>query len=412
MGRFEFLGRAPTFLQIFRAALYRGVAEIRGRFEQGMKGEEVIQANAFLVDQLVRCIYDFADTHVYPDAVGRDRMAVAATGGYGRGELAPFSDIDLMFLLPGQKTARLEQLIEYVLYMLWDSGLQVGHALDRRLRSAGEGRSFIRTSLLEALAMGRRGLFCAFGSSAARSWPAGAAFVEQKLAERDARHERMGDSRYVLNRTSRKGRAGFATCRRCSGSPSTSTRSKRSANWWRGVFTEADVQQFGAPRTFSGRFVATCTTSPAGPKNAWRSTTGAHRQPAGLQRSVLGPRRRALHEALLPRHQDGGRADAGALRRARGSAQEDEAALPHAIAVATILLPPPARRPENRRRPADRRRPRAFSRDPVLLLRLFHEAQRQGIDIHPQALRLAPQNLRLVDANYATRKPTVCSLKY
>ena len=59
-------------LQIFRAALYRGVAEIRGRFEQGLKGVEVIQANAFLVDQLVRSIYDFASTHVYPPADAMD----------------------------------------------------------------------------------------------------------------------------------------------------------------------------------------------------------------------------------------------------------------------------------------------------------------------------------------------------
>src|SRR5512143_1391070 len=103
-------------LQIFKAALYRGVGEIRGRFEsEAITGAEVVQANAFLVDQLVRCIYDFADTRVYPSAPGKqsDPMTLAATGGYGRGELAPFSDIDVMFLLPAQKTARLEQIVEY-----------------------------------------------------------------------------------------------------------------------------------------------------------------------------------------------------------------------------------------------------------------------------------------------------------
>ena len=123
-------GRANA-LQIFKAALYRGVGEVRRRFEEdGASGTEVVQANAFLVDQLVRTIYDFATTHVYPaDGPAADgRQSVIATGGYGRGELSPFSDIDLMFLLPVKSPPLTEQIVEYVLYMLWDSGLQVGHA--------------------------------------------------------------------------------------------------------------------------------------------------------------------------------------------------------------------------------------------------------------------------------------------
>ena len=143
-------GRANA-LQIFKAALYRGVGEIRGRFEaEVMSGAEVVQANAFLVDQFVRCIYDFADREVYPNGDdGGERMSLTATGGYGRGELAPFSDIDVMFLLPGKQTARLEQIVEYVLYMLWDSGLQVGHAtrsVDDCVRLS-RGDLTIRTSL-------------------------------------------------------------------------------------------------------------------------------------------------------------------------------------------------------------------------------------------------------------------------
>ena len=198
MGRFGPRARASV-ANLQGGSLSRGCRDPR-TVRAGNAGPEVIQANAFLVDQLVRCIYDFADTHVYPDAVGRDRMAVAATGGYGRGELAPFSDIDLMFLLPGQKTARLEQLIEYVLYMLWDSGLRVGHARDRSTTAFG----YRRTIFAFARACSRRWLwgdealfrgFERFRSEVVSG--SGAAFVEQKLAERDARHERMGDSRYV-----------------------------------------------------------------------------------------------------------------------------------------------------------------------------------------------------------------------
>src|SRR5512144_2974007 len=142
-------------LQIFKAALYRGVGEIRGRFEsEAISGAEVVQANAFLVDQLVRCIYDFANTRVYPSAApnGGDEMAIAATGGYGRGELAPFSDIDVMFLLPNTSTPPVEQIVEYVLYMLWDCGLKVGHAtrsIDDCIRMA-KADVTIRTNLLES----------------------------------------------------------------------------------------------------------------------------------------------------------------------------------------------------------------------------------------------------------------------
>ena len=51
-----------------------------------------------------------------------------AVGGYGRGELAPYSDIDLLFLFPGNRRAHGEQIVEYMLYMLWDLGLKVGHS--------------------------------------------------------------------------------------------------------------------------------------------------------------------------------------------------------------------------------------------------------------------------------------------
>src|SRR5512134_1638105 len=79
-------------LQIFKAALYRGVGEIRRRFEEErIRGPEAVHSNAYLVDQLVRCIYDFANQHVYPAAAGEvGEMAVLATGGYGRAELSPF----------------------------------------------------------------------------------------------------------------------------------------------------------------------------------------------------------------------------------------------------------------------------------------------------------------------------------
>ena len=395
-------------LQIFRAALYRGVAEIRGRFEQGLKGVEVIQANAFLVDQLVRSIYDFASTHVYPpaDAMDRDRMTVAATGGYGRGELAPFSDIDLMFLLSGEKTARPEQIVEYVLYMLWDSGLQVGHAtrsIDDCVRLA-KGDLSIRTSLLEARWLwGDKALFCSFEKRFRSDVVTGSgpSFVEQKLAERDERHERMGDSRYVLEPHIKEGKGGL--------------RDLQTLFWIskylyqvkdvrelveRGVFTEADVRQFRRAENFL--WTVRCHLHYVAGRPEERLTFNVQEGIASRLGYNDRPSGRGVERFM--KHYFRVTKTVGDLTRVLCAVLEDQ----HRKPRLRFRLPSLSRRSFFRRLPpglkisGDRLTvdgSGAFERDPVLLLRLFHEAQRQGIDIHPQALRLVPQNLRLVDSN-------------
>ena len=102
-------------------------AEIRQRFEAGASGTETVRGLSFLMDQLIRALYDFVGSHVYPLAnpTSGEHMAVVAVGGYGRGELAPYSDIDLLFLLPYKSTPHTEQVVEYMLYVLWDLGLKV-----------------------------------------------------------------------------------------------------------------------------------------------------------------------------------------------------------------------------------------------------------------------------------------------
>src|SRR3546814_17571666 len=117
-------------------------------------------AHADLIDQLLRDLLDFAMHHVFPapNPTTGDRICVAAVGGYGRGELAPWSDVDLLFLLPYKKTPRSEQVVEYVLYMLWDTGLKVGHAtrtVDECPRLARDDTT-LATSLLESHTEERR----------------------------------------------------------------------------------------------------------------------------------------------------------------------------------------------------------------------------------------------------------------
>ena len=203
-------------LTLFKEALAEGDACIKKRFDAGATGREVAAARSFLLDQIIRLIHDFAFEYVYPlpNPTSGERIALIAVGGYGRGELAPHSDVDLLFLLTYKTTPHTEQIVEFILYMLWDLGLKVGHAtrsIDDCIRRA-RGDMTIRTSLLEARYLwGDTALYAELrhrfiGEIVATT---GIEFVESKLAERDERHRRLGDSRYVLEPNIKDGKGGL-----------------------------------------------------------------------------------------------------------------------------------------------------------------------------------------------------------
>ncbi len=192
-------------LAALSSTLESGRTTIRRRFEEGLSGLETARANAFLTDQLVRVLYDYTTQNVYraTNPTEAERLAVVAVGGYGRGEMAPYSDVDLLFLHPYKRTAWGEQVIEYVLYLLWDLGLKVGQStrsVDDCMRLARSDIS-IRTAILEArYVWGDRSLYDELRTRFSREVIEGTGhdFVEAKLAERDARHKKLGDSRYLV----------------------------------------------------------------------------------------------------------------------------------------------------------------------------------------------------------------------
>lgn len=207
--------RTPL-LNALRQALNGGRAEVRRRFEAGGGGNACIRENCYLTDQLVKLLADVVNTHVYPTAgpTMGEHIDIAATGGYGRGEMAPSSDIDLLFLLPYKQTPRVEQTVEFMLYILWDLGVKVGHAVrsvEECLRQARDDLT-IRTALLEVRHLWGAG---ALYTELRRRFdkevvaPTGPAFVEAKLEERDARHRKLGDSRYVLEPNIKDGKGGL-----------------------------------------------------------------------------------------------------------------------------------------------------------------------------------------------------------
>src|SRR5579871_4327494 len=116
-------------------------------------GRRCAERLCFVQDEIIRILFDAATRHLYRSQIPSraERMAIVATGGYGRGLMAPESDIDLLFILPYKQTAWGEQVAEAILYCLWDMGLKVGHAtrsVDESIRQA-RGDMTIRTAILE-----------------------------------------------------------------------------------------------------------------------------------------------------------------------------------------------------------------------------------------------------------------------
>ncbi len=207
--------RAATILCIYRNAVEFGIKEIRRRFTETQNGELAVRGHCFLIDQLIRVIHDIAVTWLYKAAnpTAADQLCIVAYGGYGRAELAPRSDIDLLFLLPYKSTPRIEQVIEHVLYTLWDLGLKVGHAtrsVDDCIRQA-HNDMVIRTGLLESRYIwGVQDLHAELRIRFFEEVVKGKGlFIEAKLQERDERHARMGDSRYVLEPNIKDGKGGL-----------------------------------------------------------------------------------------------------------------------------------------------------------------------------------------------------------
>jgi len=209
--------KRAVIVDTLREALAAGRIEVALRLDQNpTNGRETVTAQAFLMDQLIRLLYDAVLAHIHPvnNPTASERLCVIAVGGYGRGEMAPYSDVDIGFITPYKSTAWTEQVTESMLYMLWDLGLKIGHSsrsIDETIRMAKADLT-IRTALLEArFIWGDRETFDEaqqrFLDQVMRD--TARSFVAEKLAEREARHKLMGDSRYVVEPNVKEGKGGL-----------------------------------------------------------------------------------------------------------------------------------------------------------------------------------------------------------
>jgi [protein-PII] uridylyltransferase len=199
---------------VLRGALEYGRAEIAKRLTQEPgAGRAAAQATSYLHDQLARLAWDFVCTNVV-QAESCSEVALVGLGGTGRGEMAPFSDLDLMFLTVTGAQKDQERAAEAMLHILWDLKLKVGHSARSvpQLIALAKRDMTIRTAFLEARWIWGSGT--AFDVAVARfrkQVVAGTAaeFVTAKLAERDERHVKMGDSRYVVEPNVKDGKGGL-----------------------------------------------------------------------------------------------------------------------------------------------------------------------------------------------------------
>src|SRR5881398_376790 len=198
--------RRPTeVLPLYKKFLNVEEHRLRLKHQAGGGGREICSRRAELVDVLLQYVFGAAEASARGNGAAKVPLALVALGGYGRGELNPFSDIDVMLLHHQEKkgiSPHLEEMVQQVLYLLWDSGFKVGHST-RSIKEAivqANHDMLTKTAMLESrflagdakLAQEFREQFrskCVDGYERE--------YVEMRMQDQVARHKKFGDSVYL-----------------------------------------------------------------------------------------------------------------------------------------------------------------------------------------------------------------------
>ncbi len=400
--------RRQAMVVILRDAMTMGRDEIARRLEDNPShGIQAAAAQAFLTDQIIRLLYDFTVKWLYPNnnPSAGERIAIAAVGGYGRGEMAPHSDVDIAFIIPWKPTGWTEQVIESMLYALWDLGLKVGQSvrsLDEMVRIAKSDLT-ARTALLEARYIwGDDALY----KEASHRFDAevvsgtGKQFVADKLAERDERHKRMGDSRYVVEPNVKEGKGGLRDLHTLFwiGKYVFQVRSVAELVG-AGLLTDKELRQFARAENFL--WAVRCHLHLITRRAEDRLTFDVQREIATRMRYADRPGKSAVERFM--QHYFLHAKMVGDLTGVFLAHLDDQLAKKGSRFLPGILS-------NFRRKPGklngfalDRGRLALptddfFQKDPVRLIELFQLADKHGLEIHPQAMRAAARDAKLIDA--------------
>ena len=383
--------------KILRGALEQGRAEVARRLSLDPdRGRAAARATAYLHDQLVRLAYDFATAKDTPEP-----LAIVALGGTGRGEMAPFSDLDLMFLAAGKPSSRQEAAVEAVLHLLWDLKLTVGHSVRSiaDLMTLAKSDMTVRTAFLEArLIWGDQAIFDQATQRFRAKIVTGTAaeFVSAKLAERDERHVRMGDTRYVVEPNVKDGKGGLRDLHTLYWIGKYVHGVEEPSDLVRvGLFTAAEFKKFERAERFF--WAVRCHLHLAAGRAEDRLGFDHQKQIAEVMRYADRPGKSAVERFMQFYF-----LNAKTVGDLTGIflAQLDEQMGKKGFRFA---LPTIRRRPKrlsgfvlDRGRlsiPNDE----YFAEDPVRLLELYALAAREGLEIHPTAMRAAARDAKLID---------------
>ena len=189
---------------------------IKNKFLATSDGSLNVGLNVILIDSLLKVI--FKNSYFHSLGNKHYQFTLIAVGGYGRGELSPHSDLDILFLLPNKlrknDTKKIENVIELILYLLWDLGYTVGHSTRTIDDCIEKSRSdlTISTSLLEKrFVAGNNDIYDLLNNKFKTFIDNTKTldFVEAKLKESETRHKRFGESRYVVEPNVKDGKGGL-----------------------------------------------------------------------------------------------------------------------------------------------------------------------------------------------------------
>lgn len=395
----------PDILACLKPVLAEARAILSLRVDAGEAGIPVARAFAGFMDDMIGALADHVVRRVYPadNPTKSERLAAVAVGGYGRGRLAPGSDVDILFLLPYKQTAWGESVVETLLYVLWDLGLKVGHAtrsVDESIRQA-QGDMTIRTAMLEARHIwGDQALFAELKQRYRTdvAVPPGLDFVDAKLSEREARHRRMGESRYLVEPQIKDGKGGLRDLESLYWIGKYLFQVERPADLVGVGLLDADeVKKFAKAEAFlwTVRVHLHLLTGRAEERLTFDVQTEMARRLGYAAHGGLSAVERFMKHYFLVAK------DVGDLTRIVCATLEDQQRKYRP--GLRRFLPRLGGRPKkigdflNDNGRLDTARDDVFERDPVNLLRLFAIADARDLDIHPHALRLVTRSLKLVD---------------
>ena len=408
-------GDRARVLALLSETLTEGMSLARKRFEKGrLNGLETARLIAAVKDEIVTAIWDYALTHEVraSNPTESERVALCGVGGYGRGEMAPFSDLDLLFLTNDKKISpHVERLTEFVLYLLWDLGLKVGHSVrtvDQSIRLAKEDQTILTALLDLRFVAGDDALADELHTRYRREVTKGSgrAYISMKLAERDERHAREGNTRYVIEPNIKEGKGGLRDLHvlywitRFLGEDAQMLDPQQADDYvGMGLFDKAAAQRFGRAADFLWR---------ARHNLHWMS--GRPIETLSFDRQVelcrkmghaSGPVEVAV-ERFMKEYFTNAK-EVGALTRIACAKLEER----RAIRIPNLYRFLPGSR-RDLRNPnlmittgrLNFKNPQEIRNDPSVVLQLFETAGRRNLDIHPDALSAIDFRRNLIDADF------------